>query len=96
MPQVRGRMGCAHLCSIVTTLCRQPRSVFATRGGRASASEHGVQFNFWKMVELELGEFLYDLEADPGEQNNLIHKQVERAEAMRLQFEKWQASLPTK
>ena len=49
-----------------------------------------------EMVELELGEFLYDLEADPGEQNNLIHKQVERAEAMRLQFEKWQASLPTK
>ena len=45
-----------------------------------------------EMVELELGEFLYDLEKDPGERNNLIKKEAERVVSLKLRFKAWQQS----
>ena len=46
-----------------------------------------------EMVELELGEFLYDLESDPGEKTNLINKEIERAASLRAQFKAWEKGL---
>jgi len=42
-----------------------------------------------QMVKLELGEFLYDLEQDPGETTNLAVKYPEVLKQLKLQYQQW-------
>ncbi|WDE97828.1 sulfatase-like hydrolase/transferase [Lentisphaera profundi] len=49
-----------------------------------------------EMVELELGEFLYDLEKDPGEKINLINDYPEKVNEMRRRFKAWEKTLVQK
>ncbi len=50
----------------------------------------------YEMVELEEGEFLHDLEADPGEKTNLAEEHPEILERLKGVHRKWRASLGEK
>ena len=67
------------------TAMRQGKWKYKTASSNADAK--------LEMVELELGEFLYDLEADPGEKHNLIKSEAERAASLRNQFKAWEKEL---
>lgn len=67
-----------------------------------SGHEYAVRSGPWKyhvakdnkdskleMVELKLGEFLYNLESDPGEKYNLAKKNPERLLEMRKIYQEW-------
>jgi arylsulfatase A-like enzyme len=43
----------------------------------------------YEMVDVDVGEFLYDLEVDPSESENLITIHPEMAERLRRYYEKW-------
>ncbi|MDN5199735.1 sulfatase-like hydrolase/transferase [Fulvivirgaceae bacterium BMA10] len=50
----------------------------------------------YEMVALEMGEFLYDLEKDPGEQNNLITEFPEIAQSLKDVHRTWKENLTNK
>ena len=45
------------------------------------------------MVELETGEFLYNLDADPGEKQNLAEQHPEIVARFKNIHQEWRASL---
>ncbi|MDD7987458.1 sulfatase-like hydrolase/transferase [Lentisphaera marina] len=49
-----------------------------------------------EMVELEIGEFLYDLESDPGERVNLLANHPEKVLELKEEFRQWKENLSTK
>ncbi|WOH36028.1 sulfatase-like hydrolase/transferase [Thalassotalea fonticola] len=42
-----------------------------------------------QMVDLELGEYLYDLDADPGESNNIIANYPKVVAQLKAQYQRW-------
>lgn len=62
----------------------------AVRAGKwklktAASNEHAI----YEMVELELGEFLYDLESDPGESRNVADQYPEVMSKLQQAHERW-------
>ena len=57
---------------------------------RMAADDKNAQY---EMVEIELGEFLYDLEADPGEKTNLAEKHPGILNELKKSHERWKDSL---
>lgn len=57
---------------------------------RMAADDKNAQY---EMVEIELGEFLYDLEADPGEKTNLADDYPEILKALKKSHERWKINL---
>ncbi len=45
----------------------------------------------YEMVDVEVGEFLRDLEADPSEKMNLLDQYPEKADSLKLYYQKWAA-----
>jgi arylsulfatase A-like enzyme len=41
------------------------------------------------LLKLELGEFLYDLDADPGEQNNLAKSHPQVVTRLKVKYQEW-------
>ena len=48
----------------------------------------------YEMVELELGEFLYNLADDPGEKVNLAENHPEILNQLKLAYQEWKKSIP--
>jgi len=74
-----------------------------------SGHEHAVRSGNWKyrlvkdnkdasleMVELELGEFLYDLQADPSEKKNLAKENPDKLKEMRAIYQAWKKEMPAR
>ena len=66
----------------------------AVRSGKwkykaANTDEHGK----FEGVEVEVGEFLYDMEADPGESVNLADKYPEKFNELKQVYKEWRAGL---
>ena len=72
-----------------------------------SGHEYAVRSGNWKyrvatdnkdatleMVELELGEALYDLQLDPGEKKNLTKENPQKLEEMRSIYQAWKKQMP--
>lgn len=57
---------------------------------RTATKDNHAQY---EMVELELGEFLYDLEKDPGETTNLIEEHPEIYRKLKQEYRDWRENL---
>ena len=60
---------------------------------RMANSEKDTQL---ELMELELGEYLYDLENDPGEKVNLIEKYPDVAKQLKEKYAQWKKYVETK
>ena len=65
------------------------RETAIRRGKWKLKTTYSIDHTLYEMVDLELGQFLYDLEADPGEKHNLADKHKEIVRELNAAFEKW-------
>lgn len=69
------------------------RNMFWRRGGKMQCGFRDGQFK-WLENRRTGDQWLFDLDADASEENNLLKQYPERAEKMKRAYQKWESSVP--
>ena len=90
-----------NLWPLLTAGRTQPRDeLFFAVQGESSPKQHALRSGDWKYIRIDAAtrspaqEFLFDVNADPQEKNNLLSSEPQRAADLRSRMEKWIALHP--